>query len=192
MFLIGFPSDHRLQTLLADAAAAMPSYREVGGTAQSELPAGYRHDSYDAYLGDGTHTFDQAAAALRGWKMHAEAGLHVFPESASVALDITVLVVVRIGLLTTVAPCRVIYIVDEPDRFGFAYGTLPGHPERGEEAFVVHHSESGTRFTVRAFSRPQDPIARLGGPITRAIQKRATVAYLNAMKILTDEPPAPT
>jgi uncharacterized protein (UPF0548 family) len=30
------------------------------------------------------------------------------------------------------APVRVVYVVDEPTRRGFAYGTLPGHPESGE------------------------------------------------------------
>jgi uncharacterized protein (UPF0548 family) len=35
------------------------------------------------------------------------------------------------------APCRIVYVIDEPDRRGFAYGTLPGHPERGEEAFII-------------------------------------------------------
>jgi hypothetical protein len=28
------------------------------------------------------------------------------------------------------AVCRVVAVIDEPDRFGFAYGTLPDHPER--------------------------------------------------------------
>ena len=85
-------------------------------------------------------------------------------------------------LLTTVAPCRVVYIVDEPDRFGFAYGTLPGHPEQGEEAFVVAKADDGAvRFTITAFSRPKEALARLGGPVTRFVQKRATKAYLDAM-----------
>jgi uncharacterized protein (UPF0548 family) len=185
MFLIGNPSADKLQTLWGSAAAAAPSYREVGGTTQLALPFGYRHDSYEVALGDGARAFDQAVAALRGWSMHTRAGLHIFPGDASLGPDVTVLVVVRLGLLTTVAPCRVVYVVDEPDRFGFAYGTLSGHPEHGEEAFVVHRSDGGTRFTIRAFSRPEDPIARLGGPITRAIQKRTTLAYVDAMKTLT-------
>jgi uncharacterized protein (UPF0548 family) len=33
--------------------------------------------------------------------------------------------------------CRVVDVVDEPDRFGFAYGTLPVHPDQGEESFTV-------------------------------------------------------
>jgi len=26
---------------------------------------------------------------------------------------------------------RIVYVIDEPRRFSFAYGTLPGHAERG-------------------------------------------------------------
>jgi uncharacterized protein (UPF0548 family) len=57
--------------------------------------------------------------------------------------------------LRVAAPCRVIYVVDEPRRKGFAYGTLPGHPESGEEAFIVEQTEDGSVWlTIRAFSRP--------------------------------------
>jgi uncharacterized protein (UPF0548 family) len=49
-------------------------------------------------------------------------------------------------------PVRVVAVADEPDRCGFAYGTLPEHEVCGEEAFVVARDEAaltgGTR--VRA------------------------------------------
>jgi Domain of unknown function (DUF1990) len=38
------------------------------------------------------------------------------------------------------APCRVVCVVDEAgptSKFGFAYGTLPGHVESGEERFLI-------------------------------------------------------
>jgi uncharacterized protein (UPF0548 family) len=58
--------------------------------------------------------------------------------------------------------CRVVYLVDEATRFGFGYGTLPGHPEQGEETFIVETgAEGGFRFKVRAFSRPSERPARL-------------------------------
>jgi uncharacterized protein (UPF0548 family) len=69
-----------------------------------------------------------------------------------------------------VAPCRIVRVIDESDRVGFACGTLPGHPECGEEAFVVERRADGTFFSITAFSRPADPLARLAGPIGRAIQ----------------------
>ena len=47
-------------------------------------------------------------------------------------------------------PCRVVYVIDEPSRRGFAYGTLPGHPESGEEAFIVEIDETDeVWFSVR-------------------------------------------
>jgi uncharacterized protein (UPF0548 family) len=34
-------------------------------------------------------------------------------------------------------------VTDEADRFGFACGSLPGHPERGEEAFHIRRYPDG-------------------------------------------------
>jgi uncharacterized protein (UPF0548 family) len=120
--------------------------------------------------------------------MHVRSGLSTFPSGQLLAVDCTVLVAVRKGPLAIVAPCRVVYVIEEVDRFGFAYGTLPGHPEQGEESFVVERSEDGVvRFAVTAFSRPQELLVRLAGPIPRLIQKRATGAYLRAMGELSDE-----
>ncbi len=59
-----------------------------------------------------------------------------------------------IGPVRMTAPTRVVYVVDEPDRRGFAYGTLPGHPESGEELFLVERVGDETWAEVRAFSRP--------------------------------------
>ncbi|MFC6343752.1 DUF1990 domain-containing protein, partial [Nocardioides hankookensis] len=88
-------------------------------------------------------------------------------------------VAMRLGPLRV--PCRVVYVVREPDRVGFAYGTLPGHPESGEERFEVARAADGTvTFEVTAFSRPATMLARLGGPIGRAVQDRITERYLNA------------
>jgi uncharacterized protein (UPF0548 family) len=81
-----------------------------------------------------------------------------------------------------VAPCRVVYVVDEPDRFVFAYGTLPGHPEQGEVAMIVErHEGAGVVFRIVSFSRTVDPVARLGSPVTRLIQRRVTGRYVQAL-----------
>jgi uncharacterized protein (UPF0548 family) len=78
-------------------------------------------------------------------------------------------------------PCRVVYTISEADRRGFAYGTLPGHPEQGEEAFLVTIT-GGTEvhFRIRAFSRPATLPARLGGRLTRLVQQYATDRYVKA------------
>jgi uncharacterized protein (UPF0548 family) len=80
------------------------------------------------------------------------------------------------------APCRVVYVVDEPDRTGFAYGTLPGHPESGEAALtLVRGSDERVSFVVRSFSRRVDPLARLGAPLARLVQTRVTRRYIDAL-----------
>ena len=100
------------------------------------------------------------------------------------AVDEGVVAVLRIGLGPAAlrAPVRVTYVVDEPDRRGYAYGTLVGHPEQGEEAFVVERDETGAVFlAITAFSRPATLLARAGGPVARLVQRRVTQRYLRAL-----------
>lgn len=79
-------------------------------------------------------------------------------------------------------PVRVIYVVDEPRRRGFAYGTLPGHPEDGEEAWVIEHRDDDSVWiTVRAFSRPANGWWWLVNPVLRIVQEYYTRRYLRAL-----------
>ena len=81
---------------------------------------------------------------------------------------------IRLGPMTPAAPCPVVYVIDEEDRRGFAYGTLPGHPESGEEAFIVQIADDEeVTATIKAFSRPASLLARIGGPVTRRVQLRS-------------------
>jgi uncharacterized protein (UPF0548 family) len=87
-----------------------------------------------------------------------------------------------LGPLALAIPCRIVYVVAEGDRVGFAYGTLPGHPESGEEAFVLHRTDDGgVDFTVTAFSRHASLLAKVGGPVTRLGQRLMTTRYLHAL-----------
>jgi uncharacterized protein (UPF0548 family) len=87
-------------------------------------------------------------------------------------------------------PCRIVAVTDDDQTFGFAYGTLPGHPERGEEAFHVHRSGGGeVTFEVVVFSRPADPLVRLSGPIGRWMQTRTTRGYLEGVRAYVDRHP---
>jgi uncharacterized protein (UPF0548 family) len=77
------------------------------------------------------------------------------------------------------APCRIVEVIDEPARRGFVYCTLPGHPESGQESFIIERRDDGTTwFTIEAFSRPATRLARLGGPVTHRIQLALTNRYL--------------
>ena len=76
-----------------------------------------------------------------------------------------------------------VWVVDEPDRRGFGYGTLPGHPESGEESFVVSLRPDGdVVYELRAFSRPATPLSRLGGPASRRVQTFALDRYVSAIR----------
>lgn len=87
-----------------------------------------------------------------------------------------------IGPAAVNAPCVVVYVVDQARRRGFAYGTLDGHPEQGEELFLVeHHDDDSVRLTIRAFSRPALWWSRAIGPAGRAVQRLVTARYLRAL-----------
>lgn len=94
----------------------------------------------------------------------------------------TAVLKVPFGPFKVSAPCRVVYVVDEPHRRGFAYGTLKGHPESGEEAFLVEMRDDGTVwFVLRAFSRPSNAFYRLTSPVLRTVQARFTKRYLRSL-----------
>ncbi|GIF20880.1 uncharacterized protein (UPF0548 family) [Actinoplanes tereljensis] len=167
--------------------ASRLTYAEVGATRAESLPAGYGHVHRDVSLGTGLDVFERAVAALFDWRMHQEAGLTVVRSGGKAAPGIVVVLRAGLGPVHLTIPCRVVYTVDEPDRRGFAYGTLPGHPERGEEAFVVVKSDTGdVRIQIRAFSRPASLLARLGGPVSRMIQQYATDRYVSALRRLAN------
>jgi len=80
-------------------------------------------------------------------------------------------------LAGVVIPCRVVWTVEQSDRQGFAYGTLPGHPERGEEAFLVERANDSVTLSIRAFSKPGDRLVRAASGISRLIQSQLTDRY---------------
>jgi uncharacterized protein (UPF0548 family) len=177
------PSHERLAAILDESSAAAPSYLAVGATRTGERPRGFRYDEYAVDLGKGVGVWEQAIEGLRRWAAHTGAGAQVFPVDARLAQGETLLVVLRAGPMHVVAPCRVIYVIDEPRRFGFGYGTLPGHPEQGEEAFLVEADAGGdATFKVTALSRPAETLAKLGAPAARLIQRRVTNRYLAALR----------
>jgi uncharacterized protein (UPF0548 family) len=101
--------------------------------------------------------------------------------------DTALLVIPIIGSLGVRSPVRVVYVIDEPKRKGFAYGTLPGHPEDGEEAFIVSQSDDGSVWlTVRAFSRPSTWYWWALYPALRIMQEYYTRGYLRALAVPID------
>ncbi|MFJ8307959.1 MULTISPECIES: DUF1990 family protein [unclassified Streptomyces] len=173
-----------LRAAYARARAAEPSYPEVGATGGRTLPAGYRVFRRRIPVGRGPEAFERAGAHVLAWGAQSGAGFGVFPRTPAVP-GATALVLLRVPGLPwprMIIPCRVVWTVRAADRIGFAYGTLPGHPECGEESFVVGRDADGlVWFEVAAFSRPAAWYARLGGPVTRLLQDLATRRYLRGV-----------
>lgn len=96
--------------------------------------------------------------------------------------DTALLVTHLVGSFSIKSPVRVVYLIDEPTRKGFAYGTLAGHPERGEESFIVEQKDDGSVWlTVRAFSQPSTWWWALASPVLRLMQEIYTRRYLRAL-----------
>ncbi|MEM8707365.1 MAG: DUF1990 domain-containing protein [Actinomycetota bacterium] len=136
-------------------------------------------------VGHGVAAFDAGVAVLRAWEAHEIAGVATsrtpLVEGATVGLS------ARTFGVWLVFACRVVDLVDEPDRFGFVYATLPGHPERGRESFVLRRVSSPAGdltvvFEIEAESEAGSLVTRLAGPVARVLQRRFTAAYVEAMR----------
>ncbi|WP_034277120.1 DUF1990 family protein [Actinospica robiniae] len=169
------------------------TYPEVGATEDAgRLPSGYRYLEHRMRVGTGARDFATAGDAVLDWRLHA--GMHVRPRADRPRAEAGARVTVHLGpnrpsWLCIAAPCEVVWTADEPRRRGFAYGTLLGHPERGEESFIVEWdgpedsaeaagaadperaAETGAVWlTVRAFSVGAKWYSRAAGPIVPLLQ----------------------
>ncbi|MGT2426796.1 DUF1990 family protein [Amnibacterium kyonggiense] len=146
-------------------------------------PRGYRRLRRCTVIGTADR-FASAAEEVLDWAVQRRSGIRALSDSGddaprvSEGLEGAVLVPV-LGVPVR-APFRVTAVLHEPDRVGFAYGTLPGHPEAGEEAFLVRRTGPETVFELRALSRPAFPWS-LAAPVGLLLQQRFTERYLQAL-----------
>jgi uncharacterized protein (UPF0548 family) len=155
-----------------------------------EHPPGFHVDRAVTSLDAADGTFERARVALEGWEAHAGAGVSIMPRDAPLEPGVTVAFVSRQLGLWILAACRITERIDTATEFGFTYATLPGHPERGQERFVVTREASGVvTFTIDVTWRSDALLARLGSPISARLQRRATEGYLEAMRRAASAPP---
>jgi uncharacterized protein (UPF0548 family) len=165
------PSPDRLQAFLAAQSKLDLTYSPVGATA-AVPPAGYVVDHTRIKLGDGASTFAAARAALQRWEQFRLGWVESWPPVAPIQVGQTVAVIARIFGVHWLNACRIVYVVNEGNRYGFAYGTLPEHAESGEERFVVELDETNSVwYDIVAFSRPHQLLTRLGYPMVRRLQR---------------------
>lgn len=145
------------------------SYPEVGATRDGgRLPDGYRHVRYRARVGRGRGDFERAADTVLEWRMHA--ALHLRPRPERPRAEPGSRVSLSLGPIR--ARCAVVWAVQEPRRRGFAYGTLPGHPERGEESFLVEWDERDEVWlAITVFSVGAVWYTRAAGPLVPWFQR---------------------
>ena len=190
MFSIGKPSEARISRVFDEQRDAPFSYDEVGASREApEKMPGYAVDRNRVRLGEGAETFERAVEALRAWKMFEVGWARLLPRGAPGAVGTTVAVLARNYGFRSLNFSRVVYEVSEDDggvrRRGFAYGTLPEHGEAGEERFTVewHRDDGSVFYDLYAFSRPNHPLARLGYPFARGLQRRFARDSLRAMAL---------
>lgn len=176
---LGRPSTSDLDAFVASAAAEGLTYDHVGST----LEAGAGRHERSIALGASPGTFERGAAGLRAWACHRGIGATIHPPAAPLVEGTTLVVVLPVGPARLLVPNRIVAVVDEPDRFGFAYGTLPGHPEAGEEGFWIERVASGdVRLTIRVEATGAWRLARLGKPAVLALQRLALRRYLRGLQ----------
>lgn len=175
------PTPPAVDALLDEQRLEELSYPDVGAT-QGAFPDGYRHVRHTVELGRGPDVFARASAGLRRWQAHVGAGVAVRPPGKEVEEGLAVVLTVPVAGLHVTVACRVVYVIEQPARRGFAYGTLPHHVIEGEEAFVVERGDDGAvRFSVSAFLRPRGLAMRALGPLVEPLDRRLVRRYLTAL-----------
>jgi uncharacterized protein (UPF0548 family) len=160
----------------AEFSPAGFTYDEVGATRTGVLPDGFAHLRHRVEVGPAS-VFGAAGEAILTWQLHRRAGVGMRVSAPRAAPGVEATTTLGIGRIGLTAPCRVIWVDDTPERAGFGYGTVAGHPVRGEEAFTVEIVDGRTFFAVTAFSRPAAWYTRAAGPVLPLLQ-RQYVAHL--------------
>jgi len=183
LFRISKPASADVARFVAAQSVLPFSYEPVGMTRAEEAPAGWTEDTYRTVLGPGREVFERGKKLVQRWTMFAMPWIELHTTSAPIVVGTTVGVLAHSAGLWCVNAARIVYVIDEKDRYGFAYGTLPGHVEAGEELFLVERTpEDLVAYSIRALSKPRAPLARLAEPWVRREQRRFGADSLVAMR----------
>jgi uncharacterized protein (UPF0548 family) len=142
----------------------------------------YRRSEVTAVVGTGDQDWARASRDVLLWRVETRSGFAVSVTGAVAVGDRPTITARPFGL-RMVEPVVVVAVVQERDRVGFAYRTLPGHPVSGEEAFIVSRDGDDVRLTIRSLTRaaPQQPW-RILYPVLRVAQLVARWRYLRALR----------
>lgn len=187
MFFLRKPSEEQIEHFIALQEREPLSYREVGASRARTTPRGYAGNHGRARIGSGEETYGRAVAALRRWAMYDMEWIRILWTDTPIEAGRTVGLLVRHYGFWSLNACRIVYVIDEREgavwRYGFGYGTLTEHGERGEERFTVEwrREDESVWYELFSFSRPGPLLAWIGYPFNRALQKRFARESLRAM-----------
>jgi len=187
MFSLSKPTHEMIQSVLSRQSDQNFSYGFVGATRDSGVaPEGYNRDHNRISLGKGGTVFSVACAALRRWQMFNLGWVQILNSDAPIQPGATVVVAAHCYGCWWLNACRIVYVIDETlpvRKFGFAYGTLPDHVERGEERFTIEWdpADDSIWYDIYAFSQPAYWMVRLGYPLARRLQRRFAADSKRAM-----------
>lgn len=166
------------------------NYAGIGATETGVLPEGGGGLVTQAYVGDGEAAYRRAVQGMLTWQLQKRAGLRVRAESDVVLPGTRVVSGFGVGPLRINAPCEVVWVRrpvpgGEPQSAGFGYGTLPGHPVRGEESFEISLDGQGlVLIKVTAFGVPANWFFAAGGAVTARARRLITSRYLGSAQEL--------
>lgn len=176
MFFLRQPSEETVNQFIRSQSELPLTYSQMGATRNGDAPSGFNVDHNRTRLGTGAETFQRAVAALRRWQQFDLGWVRIVHAETAIEVGAVVAVEAQAFGFSSLNACRIVYVVaeDKPvKKFGFAYGTLPDHVERGEERFIVEwHRDDSVWYDIYAFSRPQHTLTRIGFPVARMLQYR--------------------
>jgi uncharacterized protein (UPF0548 family) len=190
MIYLSKPTEASLLTFLESQTGLPYTYpEEFVGTTDSKagilpVPPGYDTDHNRVCLGSGEAVFRDACVAMRAWRTFPAPWTQIYPPNVPLVEKQIVVVLFHLFGLWWRSSARIVYSIDEERRFGFAYGTLPGHIERGEERFLIEwHTDDTVWYDLRSFSKPRLWFVKLGYPLVRMLQKRFVRDSQAAMRL---------
>jgi uncharacterized protein (UPF0548 family) len=187
IFQLFFPSSERL-----DALKKAQQYAPLTYPKTAQVLSAFDYDDNRVLLGEGTAVFEAAKEAIRRWAMFEGKWARIYSDTTPIEKGQIVIMCARAFGFWWLNAARIVYTVNEPRAFGFAYGTLTHHIESGEELFQVEMDDYGkVWYRIKAFSRPRYWMVRIGYPFARMLQRRFIRDSFKSMKKITNEIHAP-
>ncbi len=188
MFLLNEPDDKSIALFIKNQLNESFSYSDTGLSRNGNAPENYNIDHNRIEIGTGREHFERAIKAVKNWKMFDLDWVKLCSDKTPIEVGETVAVVIRHFGFWSLNAARIVYVFEETEndieKYGFAYGTLIEHGECGEERFSVefHKRDNSVWYDLFAFSQPKHPLAKIGYPLSRMLQKQFAEESKQAMK----------